>query len=88
MAIEFKVFFSWQSDLPSNQTKRFIEDCIEVVRNDMPDSIVLIPDEATRNRLGSPDITESIYDKISTCDLFIADVIANDINKFTLQECS
>lgn len=74
MAIEFKVFFSWQSDLPSNQTKRFIEDCIEVVRNDMPDSIVLIPDEATRNRLGSPDITESIYDKISTCDLFIADV--------------
>ena len=29
---KFKVFFSWQSDLPSNQTKRFIEDSIEMTK--------------------------------------------------------
>lgn len=74
MVKEFKVFFSWQSDLPSNQTKKFIEDCIDVAKNNMPDSISLIPDEATRNRFGSPDIMDSIYDKINECDLFIADV--------------
>lgn len=55
MAKEFKVFFSWQADLPSNQTKRFIEDCIDVAKANIPKSIVLVPDEATRNRFGTPD---------------------------------
>lgn len=71
---EFKVFFSWQADLPSNQTKSFIEECIATAKKTLPDSIELIPDEATRNRFGSPDIMDSIYEKISECDLFIADV--------------
>lgn len=74
MAKEFKVFFSWQADLPSNQTKRFIEDCIDVAKANIPKSIVLVPDEATRNRFGTPDITNSIDEKILECDLFIADV--------------
>lgn len=71
---EFRIFFSWQSDLPSNQTKRFIEDCIEMAKNKLAETISIVPDEATRNRLGSPDIMESIFDKIEECDLFIADV--------------
>ena len=74
MAKEFKVFFSWQSDLSANQTKLFIEESIEMAKKLLPDSIVLIPDEATRNRLGSPDIMNSIFEKIDDCDLFIADV--------------
>ena len=74
MAKEFKIFFSWQSDLSANQTKYFIEESIELAKNLLPDSIILIPDEATRNRLGTPDIMNSIFEKIDDCDLFIADV--------------
>lgn len=74
MAKEFKVFFSWQSDLSANQTTRFIEESIEIAKSLLPDSILLVPDEATRNRLGSPDIVNSIFQKIDECDLFIADV--------------
>lgn len=82
MAKEFKVFFSWQSDLPANQTTRFIEDSIEIAKSLLPDSIVLLPDEATRNRLGTPDITNSIFEKIDDCDLFIADV--SIVGKYSL----
>ena len=71
---KFKVFFSWQSDLPSNQTKRFIEDSIEMTKNMLSGTIELIPDEATRERFGTPDVMHSIFDKIDDCDLFIADV--------------
>lgn len=74
MKKEFKIFFSWQADLPSSQTKGFIEECIATAKKDLPDSIDLIPDEATRNRFGSPDIIDSICEKIAECDLFIADV--------------
>lgn len=74
MAKEFKVFFSWQSDLSANQTTRFIEESIELAKTLLPDSIILVPDEATRNRLGTPDIMNSIFEKIDDCDLFIADV--------------
>lgn len=74
MAKEFKVFFSWQSDLSANQTRNFIEKSIEMAASLLPDSILLVPDEATRNRFGSPDIVNSIFEKIDKCDLFIADV--------------
>ena len=71
---EFKVFFSWQSDLPSNQTKRFIEDSLEMAKDMLSETIDLVPDEATRERFGTPDVMRSIFDKIDECDLFIADV--------------
>ena len=71
---KFKVFFSWQADLPSNQTKRFIEESMEIAKDLLSDNIDLIPDEATRERFGSPDIMNSIFEKIDDCDLFVADV--------------
>ncbi len=71
---QFKVFFSWQADLPDNKTKRFIEDSIVYAKTKLDGSVELIPDEATRNRFGSPDIMESVFNKIDDCDLFIADV--------------
>lgn len=74
MPNEFKVFFSWQADLPSKQTRRFIEESIDAANEMLPKSIILIRDDATRNKLGSPDIMNSIFDKIDDCDLFIADV--------------
>lgn len=72
----FKVFFSWQSDLPSSDAKDFVRQCID-------DAIEIIGeteafeaerDEATMGLTGSPNIVESLYSKIESCDLFIADI--------------
>ena len=70
---KFKIFFSWQSDLPSNRTKRLVEDCLEKAKKKTEKTEIII-DEATRERFGSPDITISILEKIKESDLFIADV--------------
>ena len=71
---QFKVFFSWQADLPANKTKRCLEESIDLARSEVSEIVELVPDEATRNRFGSPDIMTSIFEKIDECDLFIADV--------------
>lgn len=71
---KFRIFFSWQADLPSNQTKRFLEDSINIAKDSLSETIEIIPDEATRERFGAPDVMDSIFDKIDECDLFIADV--------------
>lgn len=70
----FKVFFSWESDLSANKTTKLIEDIISKAKEKLSERIELIPDEATRNKFGSPEITDSIFQKINECDLFIADV--------------
>lgn len=74
MSKEFKVFFSWESDLSANKTKKLIEEIIFRAKEKLSGKIELIPDEATRNKFGSPEITDSIFQKIHECDLFIADV--------------
>ena len=45
-----------------------------MAKNMLSQTIELIPDEATRERFGTPDVMHSIFDKIDDCDLFIADV--------------
>ena len=63
------VFYSWQSDLPNNTNWTFIEDCIVLSTKELkkakPISININVDRATREDTGSPDITESIFNKIS-----------------------
>lgn len=76
---EFKIFYSWQSDLSANKTTRFIDDCLSGVCEILRDVSDIKPDRATQGTTGSPDITESIFGKIDECDLFIADLsIIND----------
>ena len=72
----FKIFYSWQSDLPSNTTKQFIRDCIDdaIDLASKCETIEAQRDEATLNETGSPNIVTTIFGKIDTCDLFIADV--------------
>lgn len=71
---EFNIFFSWQSDLPSGQTKAFIEKVLAEVKKELQSDIIVNIDEATRNTFGSPDIVQSVFEKIEQSDLFIADV--------------
>lgn len=72
------IFYSWQSDLPNNSNLSFIENCLALATKKLrllePISVELTIDKATREITGSPDIAESIFNKISRSSLFIADI--------------
>ena len=76
MSKVFKIFYSWQSDLPGNRTRYFIRECIDYAISivQQADSIDALRDEATAGETGSPDIVTSIFRKIDECDLFVADL--------------
>lgn len=69
-----KIFYSWQSDLPNKDNRSFIQGCIDKVKKKHKDSIAIEADRDTKNRTGSPDIANTIFEKIDDCDLFIADI--------------
>jgi len=73
---KFKIFYSWQSDLPKNQTRNFIRKCIDEAIDLAEESkaIEAIRDEATTGVTGSPNIVTTLFDKIDDCDLFVADI--------------
>lgn len=82
------IFYSWQSDLPNNANWTFIEDSIVLSTKELkklkPISININIDRATREDTGSPDITESIFSKISNSSVFVADIsIVNSLDKST-----
>jgi hypothetical protein len=71
------VFYSWQSDLQNSTNRGFIEDCLERAIDELhaDDRIrVFEPDRDTQGESGSPDITDTIFDKIDRCAAFVADV--------------
>lgn len=72
----FRIFYSWQSDLPGNKTRYFIKDCIDEAI-DLALSCEAIEaqrDEATLGITGSPNIVTTLFSKIDECDLFVADI--------------
>lgn len=73
---KFKIFYSWQSDLPSNKTKSFIRECINEAIDlaQETEAIEAERDEATSGTTGSPNIVTTLFSKIDECDLFIADL--------------
>lgn len=72
------IFYSWQSDLPNNSNRGFIESCIAKAVKELdklgPFSIELNIDRDTKNEPGTPDITESIFKKIERAKIFVADI--------------
>ncbi len=72
------IFYSWQSDLPNNLNRGFIEEALEraakSIRND--DSIQIEPviDRDTAGVPGSPDIASTIFSKINQAQIFVCDV--------------
>lgn len=73
---KFKIFYSWQSDLPGNKTKNFIRECIDEAIDLAQESEAFEAerDEATTGTTGSPNIVTTLFSKIDNCDLFIADL--------------
>ncbi|HAN22095.1 MAG: hypothetical protein A2Y15_03790 [Clostridiales bacterium GWF2_36_10] len=72
------IFYSWQSDLPNKTNRSFIEICIKKSIKDclmkITSGLTLDYDRDTKGKTGSPDIAQTIIDKISKSDIFICDV--------------
>lgn len=75
---EFKVFYSWQSDLPNATNRGFIQDALEKackqVANDPDIEEAPRVDQDTKDLSGSPLIPAAILEKIDECQAFVADV--------------
>ena len=72
------VFYSWQSDLPNRTNRSFIQTALEKVADAIraDDSIEVEPvvDRDTSGIAGSPDIAKTIFGKIETAAIFVADI--------------
>lgn len=76
--MKLNIFYSWQSDLPNNKNRSFIEQCIVKSCKNVSDSISEISDVAiesdSRGERGTPDLVDVIFSKIDACDIFICDI--------------
>ncbi len=72
------IFYSWQSDLPNNTNRGFLESCIKSVLKDIENlgtfSIEFTIDRDTKDETGTPDIVNTIFKKIDISKIFIADI--------------
>lgn len=72
------IFYSWQSDLPNSTNRGFIEDClgraIKEVKADEELELDPCLDRDTAGVPGSPDIANTIFEKIRRADIFVGDV--------------
>ena len=73
---QITIFYSWQSDLPGNETRNIIQDGIKDAVRLLRDTVEIEADRDTKGEYGSPDIAHTIFSKIDECDIFIADVTA------------
>lgn len=73
----FTIFYSWQSDLPKHTNEKAIRLSINSAINKIEEdseSFKLVLDEATRDSPGSPNIPNTIFNKIAKADLFVCDL--------------
>lgn len=66
------IFYSWQSDIKSS--RNFLSDCLKRLPSKLKGFVIIKVDRDTQGLAGSPDIGDSIYDKIEHADIFVADV--------------
>lgn len=71
-----KVFYSWQSDLPSAVTRSFIERSLEKACKEIGKSLAidLGVDQDARGKEGSPGIADSVQGKIRSAAAVVADL--------------
>ncbi|MDO9028748.1 MAG: hypothetical protein Q7U68_07840 [Candidatus Roizmanbacteria bacterium] len=76
--MKFIIFYSWQSDLPNNTNRGFLESVIQkaigLIGSDENFEIEPSLDRDTQGTPGSPNISQTIIDKIKACDVFVADI--------------
>ena len=83
MARQLKIFYSWQSDLPGKDTRNLISAAIDAAVKCLANTITVIPDRDTKDETGSPNIEQTIFNKINDCDLFVCDlsIVASYVDK-------
>lgn len=72
----FNIFYSWQTELTSKTNRNFIQSSLEkaIKSASIKSQLPLRLDKDTINREGSPDIVQTILEKIDECLLFVADI--------------
>ena len=72
------VFFAWQSDTDTKDNKSFIWDAVSTACEELADEtnpeLSPRPEKDTEGISGSPNIVQTIFNKIDRCSIFIADV--------------
>jgi len=73
---DLTVFYSWQSDSPSETNRNAIRAALRVASSKLEESSKwrILYDEATRGSAGSPNIPATILEKIKACDVFVCDI--------------
>jgi hypothetical protein len=71
----FKVFYSWQSDLPPKTNRSLILKTLQKACDGIKkEGGMAVVDRDTQGLSGSPDISDAIFSKIREADAFVADV--------------
>jgi hypothetical protein len=87
----FKVFYSWQSDLPSNTNRSFILTALEKacagLKTEGGIAVEAVVDRDTLGLSGAPDISDAILSKIREADAFVADVSLINISDRNSIQC-
>jgi hypothetical protein len=70
------IFYSWQSDLPNHLNRGFIRDAMDQAAKELSTAtnIEARIDQDTQGLAGSPDVFNSILEKIGNSDAFLCDV--------------
>lgn len=72
------IFYSWQSDTPSNTNRSFIHEALESaikdVMQDMSVEEAILLDRDTQGIPGNPPIADTILQKIDACAIFVPDL--------------
>lgn len=72
--MEHTAFFAWQLDTPAEQNKKFIWDALTAATNSAVPEESPRPESDTGGVAGSPNIVETIFNRIRNCAFFIADL--------------
>ena len=76
--MKVNIFYSWQSDLPNAKNRNLIETClkkaIKLLENEIDEVSEISIESDSRNDTGTPNLVESIFEKIETCDILVADL--------------
>lgn len=72
------IFYSWQSNLPNSSNRGFIEQCIKNAIRNIENSkylhLEMSIERDTKGVIGTPGIVDTLFKKIDSSKLFIADV--------------
>lgn len=72
------IFYSWQNDLPAKSHRNFLDQCIRLslksLQKEEDVHVYMEYDRDTKGLMGSPDITESIFEKIDKSVMFVCDI--------------